>query len=182
MKDPVRGTAQVVAASIPPRGVKGWSNCSLDLVVQAEGMKPYAKTLTSWLTPTSKWPFPGQTLPVTVDRADPDRVKIEWDEVQSTSDRAFEDAQQLAARLAGAQAPPGGGSVPPEAASIVTQLQQLFPGATVNVEEPATVTIGGEAGGDDAVAQLERLAKLHADGALTDEEFEAAKNRILGTG
>lgn len=30
-------------------------------------------------------------------------------------------------------------------------------------------------------AELERLAKLHADGALTDQEFAAAKARLLGT-
>jgi hypothetical protein len=27
---------------------------------------------------------------------------------------------------------------------------------------------------------LEKLAKLHEEGALTDEEFTAGKNRILG--
>ncbi len=30
-------------------------------------------------------------------------------------------------------------------------------------------------------AELERIGKLHADGVLTDEEFAAAKARILGT-
>ena len=29
--------------------------------------------------------------------------------------------------------------------------------------------------------ELERLGKLHADGTLTDEEFAAAKAKILGT-
>lgn len=33
---------------------------------------------------------------------------------------------------------------------------------------------------DDQIAQLERLANLHKAGALTDEEFAAAKKRILG--
>ncbi len=69
MKDPVRGTAQVVAASIPPRGVSGWSNCELELVVSADDLDPYAHSLTSWKTPTSKWPYTGYVLPVTVDRA-----------------------------------------------------------------------------------------------------------------
>lgn len=32
---------------------------------------------------------------------------------------------------------------------------------------------------DDYIAQLERLAKLHDDGILTDEEFEAKKKQIL---
>ena len=29
--------------------------------------------------------------------------------------------------------------------------------------------------------ELERLGQLHADGTLTDEEFAAAKAKILGT-
>jgi hypothetical protein len=37
------------------------------------------------------------------------------------------------------------------------------------------------AGGDDRVAQLERLAKLHDSGAPSDEEFEREKARILGS-
>ena len=33
---------------------------------------------------------------------------------------------------------------------------------------------------EDATAQIEKLAQLHASGALTDEEFAAAKAKILG--
>jgi hypothetical protein len=33
---------------------------------------------------------------------------------------------------------------------------------------------------DDATAQLQNLAKLHGQGVLTDEEFTAAKAKILG--
>jgi hypothetical protein len=33
---------------------------------------------------------------------------------------------------------------------------------------------------DDATAQLQNLAALHAQGVLTDEEFAAAKAKILG--
>ena len=32
----------------------------------------------------------------------------------------------------------------------------------------------------DAAAELERLAQLHQSGALTDEEFSAAKAKVLG--
>jgi hypothetical protein len=35
--------------------------------------------------------------------------------------------------------------------------------------------------GDGTAAELERLAKLHSDGALTDVEFATAKARLLGT-
>ena len=33
---------------------------------------------------------------------------------------------------------------------------------------------------DDATAQLQNLANLHAQGVLTDEEFAASKAKILG--
>ena len=33
---------------------------------------------------------------------------------------------------------------------------------------------------DDATAQLQNLAQLHSQGVLTDEEFAAAKAKILG--
>ncbi len=33
---------------------------------------------------------------------------------------------------------------------------------------------------DDATAQLQNLAELHAQGVLTDEEFAASKAKILG--
>jgi hypothetical protein len=36
-------------------------------------------------------------------------------------------------------------------------------------------------GNEDRVAQLERLAKLKDSGALTEEEFEREKARILGS-
>jgi membrane protease subunit (stomatin/prohibitin family) len=35
--------------------------------------------------------------------------------------------------------------------------------------------------GEDPVAQIGELSKLHDSGALTDEEFAAAKAKILGT-
>jgi hypothetical protein len=35
--------------------------------------------------------------------------------------------------------------------------------------------------GEDPFTQIEKLSKLHDSGALTDEEFAAAKAKILGT-
>ncbi|MEO1058790.1 MAG: SHOCT domain-containing protein [Actinomycetota bacterium] len=37
------------------------------------------------------------------------------------------------------------------------------------------------AGGNDMMAELERLGQLKANGILTDEEFAAAKAKVLGT-
>jgi hypothetical protein len=71
--------------------------------------------------------------------------------------------------------------IPPEAAAIVEQLTEMFPEATVTVNEPVEVDLGS-GGGGDRISQLERLAKLREQGALTDSEFQAEKARILGEG
>lgn len=99
--------------------------------------------------------------------------------------------------------------VPPEAEAIVGQLQGMFPEATVQVSGSGVVGPGtiksveqalgrdldgdGVVGGawsappapegvsseDSQVAKLERLAALHESGALSDEEFSAANQRVL---
>jgi hypothetical protein len=92
------------------------------------------------------------------------------------------------------------GDVPPAAKEIVDQLEHLFPGAHIAVQsktitDPAQVqaalqaALGGAAGGAAAsdpetarVEALERLAKLHKQGALTDEEFDWEKKKILDLG
>jgi Short C-terminal domain len=77
--------------------------------------------------------------------------------------------------------------LPPEAAAIVEQLRDVFPDAAISVDEPVEVNVQDVLkdvglGGGDRISQLERLAKLHEQGALTDAEFEAEKARVLGEG
>jgi hypothetical protein len=76
---------------------------------------------------------------------------------------------------------PDAPEIPPEAAEIVEQLTEMFPGATVTVNEPVEVSLD-QLRGDDRISQLERLAKLREQGILTDSEFQAEKARILGEG
>jgi hypothetical protein len=181
MKDPVDGTAQVVGSTQPPDSATS-ANVNLTLVVQAEGV-PATSIEHSCLAPTRKWPWPGTTLPVTFDRADPDRLKIRWEEVPEVGAQAKEQADALAAQLnqgggSSMQVPAGG-----DVGEIVQALQQQFPGAQVQVGDaevvsgPPAPASGGEG---DRVAQLERLAKLKESGALTEQEFEREKARILG--
>ena len=97
----------------------------------------------------SRWPVPGMTLPATVDRANPTHVRIEWDELPDARDRARQTAEGMAAAMR------------------TTQPQQPPP------PPPAADSF------DERMNRLERLAKLHADGALTDEEFAEQKRRLL---
>jgi hypothetical protein len=180
MKDPVDGTAQVIGSTQPPDSATS-SNVNLTLVVQAEGVSAVSIEH-SCIAPTKKWPFPGQTLPVTFDRADPDRLKIRWDDVPEAGDVAKQQADALAAQMnqgGGAQAIQAGGA---DVGEIVQALQQQYPGAQIEVEgappESRSMPAGGE--DEDRVAQLERLAKLRDSGALSEQEFEREKARILG--
>ncbi len=86
MDDLVRGTAQVVSATTH-HGRAVYQMCEMQLVVQADGVPATAVAL-GGLVHRDRWPFPGAVLPVTVDRADPHTVSIEWDEVGSSRNRS----------------------------------------------------------------------------------------------
>jgi hypothetical protein len=51
------------------------------------------------------------------------------------------------------------------------------PAPTYAAPPPAPVA---PSGGDDLVSQLKQLGELHTQGAITDEEFSAAKAKLLG--
>lgn len=186
MKDPVDVTAQVVSSSgAPDNATHG--TAVMNLVVQLPGMEAQSIECTSVPTPVKKWPQPGQQLPVTVDRADPTKCKVRWDDVPEWDDIAKQQAAALAAQMnqggggSGQVVMGGGGDVN----EIVQALQQAMPGAEINVD--GAEVIGGApagasaSGGDDRVAQLERLARLKESGALSEQEFEREKARILGS-
>jgi hypothetical protein len=52
--------------------------------------------------------------------------------------------------------------------------------AQYDQQQAAAAAAAPPAPADDPNAQLENLAKLHAQGVLTDEEFAAAKAKALG--
>jgi hypothetical protein len=77
--------------------------------------------------------------------------------------------------------------LPPEAAAIVDQLRDVFPDAAISVDDPVEVNVqdilqGAGVAGGDRISQLERLARLREQGALTEAEFQAEKARVLGEG
>jgi len=99
MSQPVRGTAQVVSASMPPDDATS-SNCLMSLVVSAEGLEPTPVEHTT-MAKTKRWPTPGMALPVTVDLADPTRLKIHWGDVQTNRQSAKQQAEQMAEMMKG---------------------------------------------------------------------------------
>lgn len=94
MTDPVAGTLQVTAVSLPPFNAT-WSNYSVTGVISAPGLPPTAVQQRG-MARVAQWPQAGIVLPVTVDRARPSRFVIDWDQVPSSGDRALAGASHLA--------------------------------------------------------------------------------------
>ncbi len=71
-----------------------------------------------------------------------------------------------------------------DGASLSPAMTRLTPGRSSRGaagKVVARVDTGDEGGqSDDLVHALERMAALHTSGALTDDEFAAAKRRLLG--
>ena len=161
MKQPARGAAQVVSASMPPYNATS-SNCSMHLVVTAEGLEPTPVEHTA-MASVKRWPTPGTTLPVTVDLADPTRIKIDWDNVQTNEQTAMQQAEQMAAMMT------GGAGATAQGMDIGAAIQQAAAAAGQQATPAA----------DDVAGQIEKLSRLHDSGALSDAEFADAKRKLL---
>jgi hypothetical protein len=97
MADPVPGTMLVTAASMPSRNA-AFHMSRITGVVSAEGVAPTAVQY-SGLIRTSLWPSPGRQLPVIVDRADPRKFAIQWDQAGTSESSALGQAEALAAAM-----------------------------------------------------------------------------------
>jgi multidrug resistance efflux pump len=63
-------------------------------------------------------------------------------------------------------------------AQVNDQAQQAY--AATQAAPQAPPPAAAPAAPSDTTAELERLAQLHQSGALSDEEFAAAKAKLLG--
>lgn len=133
LTDPIPGKYRLTSCSVSSPGA-AYSNCNMEGVVMADGITPTA--VEHYCTaPTKKWPYPGQELPVLVDRADPQRLRVVWDDVptgrevgrQAAQAQAQAQAQAMAAGT-GAGAGAGGtvmaGELPPQFQSMLASFQQ----------------------------------------------------------
>ena len=196
MRDPVRGQAQVVACT-GHHGDGIWQNCRMQLVVQAEGV-PATSVERNELVHNQKWPSPGMALPVTVDRSNPEKFKIEWGEVQDSRDRAAASADAMAAMMRGETpvGPVGGANVqivnssgrdprtlPEEKKAKLRMLgvdvDQLAAQQGFGPAPPQEAVAASDDDVDDQLARLAKLGALRDSGVLTPEEFEQQKRRIL---
>ena len=120
MLDPVRGRALVVAVNgtVDPSPYKHGATNRLEatLVVQAEGVpsttvQHFERVNNLSMFQFDRWPTRGGTVPVTVDRADPSHLRIDWQEIPSRRERLgqiqAEQARTLLAEAYGDQPPHG---------------------------------------------------------------------------
>ena len=97
MADPVPGTMLVTAASMPSRNAVIHMS-RLTGIVTAEGVEPTAVQFNGLIS-TALWPSPGRQLPVIVDRADPRKFAIQWDQAPTSESSALGQAEALAAAM-----------------------------------------------------------------------------------
>lgn len=192
MHDPVTGTARVVdndgMHSLPGQAI----HCPLDLMVEAEGIPAYMVHIT--VRPkTGKWPEINQLLPVVLDRSNPTRVEIVWDQVPSLRDRVqlrtaarLEAAQQATAGGSASAAPTGDGSpqdlIRQALSDPAAFAERTRASGVASAQLPWSTQVAGAPGAStaDPVDRIARLADLRDRGALTEGEFQAQKKRILG--
>lgn len=146
--DPVEATFRLVACSSGSGGAM-FENCTMDGVVTAPGIAPTAVHHVSLLTPTAKWPQPGQDLPVTIERGNPSRLRIRWEAVPTTAETARRLAQQQAQQAADSMRAGTTTTSAPAPESVVLGAPGRpvpgSPGGGLSPEESAQVSIGNAA-------------------------------------
>jgi hypothetical protein len=193
LKHGMPGKAQIATMGALDRGGTSF-NLPMTLQVFVEGITPY-EVEDQWMVKAKDTVALSGWIPVKVDRDDHMRVAIDWEGV-----RANYEQEKTARRDALAQGQAVGEPTitigEPQVINIdgggaggADQIQQMLGamgfGADVQAQaaeayEQATAAAQPAGGDDDVIGKLERLSALRAAGALTDEEFEAQKRRILG--
>lgn len=110
LTDPVPGVLKVVGITMPSADAM-YTNYRLHGIVTAPGI-PATSVEQQGMGRVSRWPSPGDELPVLVDRADPNRFKIQWKQIPDSGQQAARLADQLAAQLRTGGAMGGNGAAP----------------------------------------------------------------------
>ena len=163
IKDGLTGSAVVQSSSVPTEAARSY-NVSMWLDVYVEGREPY-RVKHECMVKAGKHPWPGTTLPVVVDREKPDRIDIQWEELQTVDERMAE----------GGPAPAVAGQpqvIDLRGTELADQLRGALAAAGAVPQEGGNMV-------EDRIAKLERLSKLRESGVLSEAEFEAEKARIL---
>jgi hypothetical protein len=167
IKDGLPGTAAVQSSSVPTEAARSY-NVSMWLDVYVEGREPY-RVKHECMVKAGKHPWPGTTLPVVVDRENPNRIDIQWDDVKTVDERMAEAPGPAAPGAPAAGQPQ---VIDLRGTELADQLRDALATAGASPADSGNMV-------EDRIAKLERLAKLRDAGVLSEAEFEAEKARIL---
>jgi hypothetical protein len=181
------GRATIVERGALDRGGTSF-NLPMTLQIFVEGITPY-EIEDQWMVKAKDTVALDGSIPIKVDAEDHEKVAIDWETL-----RAEYEQEVAARREALAAGGPTGATVTMGAPTVIDanaspevmeQVSQMLGQMGIDVQgQPAGETgfasdgAGADAG--DQISQLERLSALRTSGALTDEEFEEQKRRILG--
>jgi hypothetical protein len=184
LKKGMPGRATIVEIGMLDRGSTSF-NLPMTLQVHVEGITPY-EVEDQWMVKAKDTAGLSGSIPVKVDRGNHDKVAIDWDCVRAEYQQHKAARQEALASGAGGIPGLEGATVNVQGAESMDpeQLNQLLQQLGVAGGAAAQASQAQGAAADpvahDPVAQLERLDALRKSGALTDEEFEQQKRRILG--
>lgn len=171
MKDPVDGTLTVASITMPSPTATSM-NYRIDGVVAAPGIAATA-IVHHGVASVNKWPRPGDVLPVTVDRAKPERLVIQWDRLPTGREQAQTSAQELAEQLRASLGEAFASSSGPSDSSGPSESSTT---TTIEVTPTATATITGPSGGSPPqVSSADILARGTAGLASIEAVFPSAE-------
>jgi hypothetical protein len=184
LKKGMPGRATIVEMGALDRGGTSF-NLPMTLQVHVEGITPY-EVEDQWMVKAKDTIGPSGSIPVMVDREHHDKVAIDWEGVRAQYEQEKAARQQALASggIGGATVTIGEGQAIDASANpqLAEQLSQALGQLGITTEQRAADAGSQPAdAGDDTLSQLERLSALRASGALTEEEFEQQKRRILGS-
>ena len=98
IKDGLKGSAVVQSSSMPTPQAQMY-NVTMWLDVHVEGREPY-RVHYECMVKAGKHPWPGTTLPVIVDRENPERIDVQWKDIQTIDERMAAEGPGPVAELA----------------------------------------------------------------------------------
>ena len=162
--EPARAT--VLAISAPATRARP-TQVAMTLEIQPPSGPPY-EVCDRWAVAGTEPIAEGSELRVVIDPADRRRVAIDWERSHSQYRERMNVRREVMA-----------GGIPRPVSAVRDAIDERLPTATPKVGV-APVTSVKAVPADDMINRLERLAALHASGALTAGEFAAAKRHVLG--
>jgi hypothetical protein len=187
LKKGLPGRVMIVSMGALDRGGTSF-NLPMTLQVYVEGLTPY-EVEDQWMVKAEDTICLEGWIPVKVDPDDHSKVAIDWEPLRERHEQ--EERARREALAASGPVGPGGPAGPAGVNVTMGEPQVIDLGDNPEMMQQVEQALGqfgiqmeqaSPAGPaeDDPIAKIERLDALRRSGALTEEEFQEQKRRILG--